>query len=90
MLPKNNQPQNNAQKKVEGALDFNSRCIAAVHEYRECEAAKEPNLSDKKAKQKEVPPLQNGHHFRYPRMDAWVSVRPQGDRSLEEPGSGGG
>jgi len=48
------QPQNNAQKKVEGALDFNSRCVAAVREYRECEAAKEPNLSDEKAKRKEV------------------------------------
>jgi len=35
-------------------LDFNSRCVAAVREYRECEAAKEPNLSDKKAKRKEV------------------------------------
>ena len=28
--------------------------MAAVREYRECEAAKEPNLSDNKAKRKEV------------------------------------
>jgi len=54
MPPKNNRPQNDAQKKVEGALDFNSRRIAAVCQYRECEAAKEPNLSDEKAKRKEV------------------------------------
>jgi len=53
MPPKNNRPQNDAQKRVEGALDFNSRRVAAVREYRECEAAKEPNLSDEKAKWKE-------------------------------------
>ena len=54
MPPKDNRPQNDAQKKAEGALDFNSRRIAAVREYRECEAANEPNLSDKRAKWKEV------------------------------------
>jgi len=52
MPPKNNRPQNDAQKKVEGALDFNSRRIAAVREYRECEAAKEPNLSITKVAKK--------------------------------------
>ena len=50
--PKNNWPQNDVQKKVEGTLDFNSRCIAAVHKYQECKAAKEPNLSITKVAKK--------------------------------------
>ena len=54
MPPKNNRPQNDAQKKVEGELDFSNRHVTAVREYRECEVAKESNLSDKKAKRKEV------------------------------------
>jgi len=35
-------------------LDFSNRHVTAVREYRECEVAKESNLSDKKAKRKEV------------------------------------
>jgi len=52
MPPKNNRPKNYAQKKVEDALDFSSRRVTVVREYRECEAAKKPNLSDEKAKWK--------------------------------------
>jgi len=33
---------------------FNNRHVTAVREYRECEVAKESNLSDEKAKRKEV------------------------------------
>jgi len=61
MPPRNNRPKNYAQKKVEDALDFSSRHVTVVHEYRECEAAKEPNLSDEKAKWKEVREERNKH-----------------------------
>jgi len=54
MPPKNIRPHSDAQKRIKDALDFNSRRVSAVREYRECKAAKEPNLSDKKAKRKEV------------------------------------
>jgi len=36
------------------------------------------------------PPSEMVTTSEHPRMDVWVSVRPQGDRSLEYPGSGGG